>query len=96
MGDTARNDTIPKFDQLAREVAEVVLEITGVQIVDFDINLATHGIDSLYLLDALAVLETKFGVLFADSVIEEFYSINRTARIVQDALRARGKKTHSS
>ena len=88
--DRPKTENIAEFDVIAREIANVVFDVTGIRITDYESNISGVGVDSLSLLDILSVLETEFGILLVESVVDEFYSVSRTARVVQDALRSQG------
>jgi len=73
---------------LSDQVSEVVSEIAGKKIQDWDANLKAMGMDSMALLDVLATLEERFGIILSENNIQEFYSINRITNVVQEAIRA--------
>lgn len=72
---------------LMEQVGDIVREVAKTEIPDREANLAQYGIDSIALLDILAVLEDRFGILLNESVIEEFHSISRITRVVRDVIR---------
>ena len=73
---------------LMGQVGDVVSEVIGKTISDSEANLIALGLDSLTLLEILATLEEKFGIILNEGVIEEFQTIARITRVVEDAVRA--------
>ncbi len=73
---------------LTDQVSEVVTEIAGKKISDWDANLRALGMDSMALLDVLATLEERFGIFLNENTVLEFYSINRITNVVQEAIRS--------
>ena len=69
-------------------VGDVVSEVVGKTISDWEADLASLGLDSLTLLEILASLEEKFHVTLNEGVIEEFQTVARITRVVEDAVRA--------
>ncbi len=83
-----------RFSMILNRVAKVVAEIAGLDITDWEANLASLGIDSLVALEILAELEEHFDITLNETIIDEFYTISHIARIVQDAIRSsRGRST---
>ena len=72
---------------LMEQVGDIVREVAKTDIPDREANLAQYGMDSMALLDVLAVLEERFGIFVNESVIEEFHSISRITRVVRDVIR---------
>jgi acyl carrier protein len=73
---------------LAGEIMEIVVNLTGKQVPSTKTDLASVGIDSMAKLDILTALEQKFSVHLGESSFREFVTINRITRVVQDAIRA--------
>ncbi len=77
-----------RFEDLLSGVAQVVASVADREITNSEENLTAYGLDSMAMLDVLAALEERYEIILNESVIEEFYSISRIARVVQDAVRS--------
>jgi acyl carrier protein len=73
---------------LVSQVKEVVCSIAGQEITDSDAQLAGFGVDSLELLDILAAVEERFGIVLNENMVREFSSISRIASIIEDVVRS--------
>ena len=81
-----------KIEVLADEVSGVIAGITGGDGWSLDTDLASVGLDSMALLDILAALEERFGVVLTEDLVSEFRSIRGIVRIVEDAVRSSSGK----
>ncbi len=75
------------LDALTEEVAQLVIEISGVPLGNNESDLRENGVDSMMLLELLAALEERFGISMDETIVEEFQSVNAIARLVKDSGR---------
>lgn len=75
-------------DTIEDAVRQTVEKVSGIRVSDYESSLAAAGVDSLLLLEILSELEQKFEIVLNESVVEEFYSLSRIARVILDALRS--------
>ena len=84
MTDTGDSRSQSKLEAMAIEVEKIITEITGQRVSSHETPLDTMGFDSITMLDVLATMEQRFGIALNESIIQEFRTINRIARIVKD------------
>jgi acyl carrier protein len=77
-----------QLKELEIQVAGIVAEITGHNVSDPKADLSALGLDSMALLDVLAVMEERFDVVLTEDVVQEFRTVHRIAHIIRDAIRS--------
>lgn len=76
------------YDAIVEQVFEIVSGVAEREVLGEDTNLASVGLDSMSLLDIMALIEKRFDIVLTEDVVEELYSVKRIARIVYDAVKA--------
>ncbi len=78
----------PAYESIVEQVFEIVSEVAQGEVAGEDTNLASVGLDSMALLDVMALIEKRYGIVLTEEIVDEFYSVKRIARIVYDAIKA--------
>ncbi len=81
-----------QLKELELQVTGIIAEITGHQVADAKADLSALGLDSMALLDVLAVMEKRFDVVLTEDVVQEFRTVHRIAHIIRDAIRSAMRK----
>ncbi len=79
-----------EHESLVRKIGQIVTEVSGITVESHD-DLKASGIDSMQMLEILALLEDEFGIGIAENMIREFRSLDRIVRLVKDMLEAPGR-----
>jgi acyl carrier protein len=74
------------------QVGGIVSEISGKDVPEKSVDLASLGIDSITKLEILASLEERLDIVLNESVVEEFHSVGHIAHIIRDAIRAKSTR----
>jgi acyl carrier protein len=77
------------FDATTHQVDEVVALVAERPIPSFEADLQSIGIDSIAMLDILALLEERFDILLNETSAKDFRTIQDISRIVKELVRAR-------
>lgn len=73
-----------ELSDLEGRIADAVAAVTGQRPSQSESELSGLGLDSLALLELLAVLEERFQVELAEDVLVEFKSIKRIAELLRE------------
>jgi len=68
-------------------IGEIVGQVTGRRPGSSRDEFSALGIDSLALLEVLAVLEQRFAVEFSEDILTEFRSVERIAAVLREAIK---------
>ena len=72
---------------IAIKVAATLTSLTNTKVEDYDASLKMLGIDSMTMLDLLAILETTFDINLNENIVKEFDSINKISRIINEIIK---------
>lgn len=78
----------PAYEAIVEQVFEIVSRVAEREVTGEDTNLASVGLDSMALLDVMALIEQRYGIVLTEDVVEDLYSVKRIARVVYDAVKA--------
>ena len=71
-------------DELERQIAAVIATVAGREPSSSDSDFVALGLDSLALLDILALLEERFEVELTEDIVSEFKSIASIAAVLRE------------
>ena len=77
------------IDAITAQVDEVVALVAGRPIPSFETDLQSIGIDSIAMLEILALLEERFDILLNETSVKDFHTIHDISRIVKELVRPR-------